>query len=499
MTRTRFRADTPFRALPELPPRVELETPVVLKACISARAALAELHVATDLIPNPSILINTIPILEAHASSEIENIVTTTDELFQFAADENAADDPATREGLRYRTALWRGFERLSGRPVSTNLAIDVCTTLRAIQTNVRRVPGTALRSLETGAAIYTPPDGEAHLRKLLANWEAFLHRLEELDPLVRMAVGHYQFEAIHPFEDGNGRTGRILNLLFLVEQGLLRIPVLYMSGVIIRRKSEYYRLLLEVTTRRRWQPWLLYMLQVVEETSRGTTAKIRAIRTLFETAALYIREKAPKIYTHELVQVIFEQPYCRIENVVNAGIARRQTAAAYLASLSDIGVLTPVQGGREKLFIHRPLLDLLTSDTHEPSPYGSPGGTDKKMTGKPAPKTLQRSLDLNRTGSIDERLRFAIANKLLIHVSYDGATRLLEPHDYGVQKSVQRLLAYQVRRTGGAPGRAITGWRLLDVSKIAECVVLEEAFAGSRGGSHLHHYKWDNVYARVA
>jgi hypothetical protein len=356
---------------------------------------------------------------------------------------------------------------------------------------DARRVPGTTLRNLETGAAIYTPPDGESHLRKLLANWEAFLHRREELDPLVRMAVGHYQFEAIHPFEDGNGRTGRILNLLFLVEQGLLRIPVLYMSGVIIRRKSEYFRLLMEVTTRRRWQPWLLYMLQVVEETSRGTTAKIRAIRTLFETATQYLREKAPKIYSHELVEVIFEQPYCRIENVVGAGIAKRQTAAVYLATLADIGVLRPVQGGREKLFIHRPLLDLLTSDTHEPSPYGSPGGMDKKMTGKPAPKIVQRRLDVNRSGSIDAQLRFAIAKKLLIQVTYGEAARVLEPHDYGLQKGAPKLLAYQVRRSGGAPGRSLTGWRLLDVAKIGDCVVLDETFPGSRGDSHQHHYKW--------
>lgn len=317
-------------------------------------------------------LINTIPILEARASSEIENIVTTTDRLFRFAADGAASADPATKEALRYRTALRRGFELLSSRPVTANLAIEVCTVLRGIETRIRRIPGTALRNQLTGETVYTPPDGESRLQRLVTNWEAFLHAREDLDPLVRMAIGHYQFEAIHPFEDGNGRTGRILNLLFLVEQGLIYQPVLYLSGAIIRTKAEYYRLLLEVTTLERWEAWVLYVLAVVEETSRWTSAKIRAIRQLLRAAAALVRARAPKIYSRELVDLVFEQPYCRIVNVVNAGIAKRQTASEYLAKLADIGVLTPVQAGREKLFIHRTLLDLLASETHEAAPYGS-------------------------------------------------------------------------------------------------------------------------------
>ncbi|HEY6509057.1 MAG TPA: Fic/DOC family N-terminal domain-containing protein, partial [Vicinamibacterales bacterium] len=265
---TVFSPNSPFNGLLELPPPVDLETPAILRACIPARAALAELNAATDFIPNPTILINTIPILEAQASSEIENIVTTTDRLFQFATDDASMADPATKEALRYRTALRRGFERLSTRPVSTNLAVELCTALRGIETDVRKIPGTTLLNAATGEAVYTPPDGEARLRGLLANWEAFLHAQDGLDPLVRMAVGHYQFEAIHPFEDGNGRTGRILNLLSLVEQGLLRQPVLYLSGAIIRSKNDYYRLLREVTTKDQWEPWVLYMLRAVEERS---------------------------------------------------------------------------------------------------------------------------------------------------------------------------------------------------------------------------------------
>jgi Fic family protein len=362
--------DAPFNDLPRLPPSVELETRSVLKAAVAARAALAELNAATHFIPNPTILINTIPTLEAQASSEIENVVTTTDELFKFATDEAAATDPATKEALRYRTALRQGYERLKTRPISTNMAVDVCNVLRGIQTDVRKIPGTTLRNMATGEAVYTPPTGEDRLRALLANWEDFIHATDDLDPLVRMAVAHYQFEAIHPFEDGNGRTGRILNLLFLVEQELLHQPVLYLSGAIIRTKSEYYRLLLEVTTKDQWEPWLLYMLNIVEETSHWTTAKIRAMRALLWNASEYIRAHAPKIYSRELVDVIFEQPYCRIANLVTADIAKRQTASEYLAKLAAIGVVQPVQSGREKLFIHRALLDLLKSDDNKPPAY---------------------------------------------------------------------------------------------------------------------------------
>ena len=371
MPALQFKPDAPFNGLPLLPPAAELESRAVLKACIPARAALAELNAAAHLIPNPAILINTIPVLEARASSEIENIVTTTDRMFRLAADDTAHTDPATKEALRYRTALRDGYDALSTRPLSTNLAVDVCTILRGIDTSIRRVPGTALRNQATGVIVYTPPEGEGRLREQLANWERFLHDAVHLDPLVRMAVAHYQFEAIHPFEDGNGRTGRILNLLFLVEQGLLASPVLYLSRAIIRTKPDYYRLLLEVTTRDGWEAWLLYMLHAIDDTAHWTTGKITAIRDLLRATSERVRARAPRVYSRELMDVIFEQPYCRIANVVNAGIAKRQTASEYLTRLAEIGVLTPVQSGRDKLFIHQALLDLLASETHEVPEYG--------------------------------------------------------------------------------------------------------------------------------
>jgi Fic family protein len=217
---------------------------------------------------------------------------------------------------------------------------------------------------------IYTPPEGEALLRELLANWERFLHEEASLDPLIRMAVAHYQFEAIHPFTDGNGRTGRILNSLFLVEAGLLPLPILYLSRYIIGHKSEYYRLLLAVTRDDAWEEWVLYMLRGVEETAAWTTGKIGAIRKLSADTAEYVRQTLPKIYSRELVDVIFVQPYCRIANLVEADIAGRQAASRYLKALVTTGVLREQAVGKEKLFVHPKLMTLLTRDSNAFEPY---------------------------------------------------------------------------------------------------------------------------------
>jgi Fic family protein len=356
----RFAAERPYLDLPPLPPAVEIETTKVLKACIEARAALAELKAAGDLIPNQTVLINSIPLIEAQASSEIENIVTTTDRLFQFAADQGAGADPATKETLRYRTALFHGVESLKRRPLSTKTAIEVCSTIKAAEMDIRATSGTALLNEATGKIIYTPPDGEALLRKLLANWERYIHDEEEVDPLIRMAVSHYQFEAIHPFTDGNGRTGRILNLILLVEQGLLTAPILYLSRHIIAKKRDYYELLLNVTKKGVWEPWIVFMLNAVAATSKSTTAKIGAIRKLIADTAATIKTRAPSIYSRELAELIFTQPYCRIGNLVDAGLAKRQTASVHLKALVDIGVLEERKAGREKLFINPAFLSLL-------------------------------------------------------------------------------------------------------------------------------------------
>jgi Fic family protein len=352
--------EAPYNELPLLPPTADLETKAILKQCITARAALAELKQAAELIPNQGMLINTVPLLEAQASSEIENIVTTTDRLFQFRnADDHA--DPATKEALRYSHALLEAFREMTRRPLSTRTAEQVCSIIKGKEMLVRRVPGTVLSRGEE--IIYTPPVGEDRLRNLLANWEKFLHESRDLDPLIRMSVGHYQFEAIHPFTDGNGRTGRVLNGLFLIQESLLTLPILYLSRFIIQNKADYYRLLRKVTSHNAWEEWVLYMLRGVEETAYWTTAKIGAIRKLTSLTAEHMKAKASKIYSLELVHLIFEMPYCRIQNLVEAKICERQAASRYLKQLVEIGVLEEQAAGREKVFLHPKLLTLLTRD----------------------------------------------------------------------------------------------------------------------------------------
>ena len=355
-----FNPARPFNDLPDLPPASDTETKTILRSCIAARAALAELRVSGRLIANQAILINSIPLLEAQASSEIENIVTTTDQLFRHSNGTAGRADPATREVLRYRAALHRGFEMLQQRPVSTAIAVEVCRTIKGAELDIRRTPGTALVNDATDQVIYTPPEGEDVLRSKLANWERYIHETEEIDPLIRLAVMHYQFEAIHPFVDGNGRTGRVLNILYLVDKELLDIPVLYLSRHIIRNKALYYRSLLEVTTQQAWEVWILFILEAVRTTAEWTTAKIHAIRELLDETAAALRQRMPKTYSRELAELIFVHPYCRISDVVAADIAKRQTAAIYLKALAAEGILEQIKAGRENLYINLPLLALL-------------------------------------------------------------------------------------------------------------------------------------------
>ncbi len=363
-----WRPDQPFNDLPPLPPRGDIESKNILKQCISARATLAELKQAAELIPNQAVLINTLPLLEAQASSEIENIVTTTDKLFQYRELEEDAD-PATKEALRYSHATLRGFESIKKRPLSTRTAEEICSLIKGREMRVRTVPGTAL-ARGNREIVYTPPVGEDLLRSLLANWERYLHEHPEIDPLIRMAVAHYQFEAIHPFTDGNGRTGRVLNTLFLINEGLLTLPILYLSRFIIRHKADYYRLLRHVTATDQWEDWLLFVLRATEETALWTFNKINAIRRLQQSAVDHARAAAPKIYTRELLDLVFERPYCRINNLTERGIAKRQTASVYLKELVRIGLLEEKAVGREKLFINPRLMTLLTRDSNDFSAY---------------------------------------------------------------------------------------------------------------------------------
>jgi Fic family protein len=361
---TDFDPEVPYNDLPMLPPPLDvIETRQILKRCISARVALAELKQAAELIPNSTVLVNALPLLEARASSEIENIVTTTDKLFEFADIAEDRADGATKEALRYRTALYEGTKMVQRRMLSTDMAIQICSTVKGQELDIRAESGTTLKNRLSGKTIYTPPVGQKLLIEKLDNWADFMHRNTDIDPLVRMAIQHYQFEAIHPFSDGNGRTGRILNILFLVEHGLLDSPILYLSRYIIQNKAPYYRLLANVTSEQDWTPWILFILDGVEETCTWTTDKIKSIRELMEHTGHYVQKSLPKIYSWEFVELLFKQPYCRIGNIVDNGIAKRQTASVYLKQLCDLGVLREIKSGRENIFVHPKYIELLSGE----------------------------------------------------------------------------------------------------------------------------------------
>ena len=356
-----FAPRLPFDNLPLLPPRADVETTAVLKKALTASRAVAELKGAGGLIPSQEILINAIPLQEAKLSSEIENIVTTQDELFRASIDERGAASPQAKEVVRYRTALRQGFEALGSTQFSLDLLCDVCSTIRNQPTDFRKAEEKVFIGSRAPARVtYTPPRGGAPLVAKLRNLETFLLAAEGPDPLIRMAVAHYQFEAIHPFVDGNGRTGRILNILYLLHARLLEIPVLYLSRFIINNKAEYYRRLRAVTEDGDWERWVIYMLGGLEETARWTTDRIRAIRRLLDATIERCRLELPGIYSKELVELIFRLPYCKIAFLVDAGIAKRQTASEYLQALERIGILTGEKRGREVIYMHPALIDVL-------------------------------------------------------------------------------------------------------------------------------------------
>jgi Fic family protein len=353
-------ADTPFNDLPNLPPAAELEDTSTLKLVIEARDALVRVDQALETMVNPSVLINAIPLLEAQASSEVENIVTTADTLFQFAQYEEAAD-PATREALRYRSALFAGFSAVRERGiVTTNTARNICSEIKGHTADLRRGTGTYIGNPATRQPVYTPPEGYSVLNSKLGNWETFMNGNKQLDPLVKMAVGHYQFEAIHPFEDGNGRTGRILNVLHLVADDLLRLPVLYLSKYIIGNKEDYYRLLRAVSSDGSWTDWIHYMLDGVRSTSRWTLERITTSQNLFQATRAEL-ETAFGTVDAGLLDVLFEQPYCRISNVQDRCRVSRPTATKMLNRLVEEGILQDFRVGRDRIFVNHRFMDVLT------------------------------------------------------------------------------------------------------------------------------------------
>jgi len=360
-----FSPDRPFDDLPLLPPSAEIETKAILRRTTAAARALSELKSISAGIPNPLLLAGSIPLLEAQVSSEIENIITTSDDLFQFAADEQGDALPATKEAYRYSVALKNGHAALSSRPLSVATATVICQTIRNAEVQVRTMPGTIIADPSTRTAIYTPPADPERLKALLRNWEQYVNEPGGADHLIKMAVMHYQFEAIHPFTDGNGRTGRILNILYLVQHGLLTLPVLYLSRYILENRQEYYRRIRGVTEQRAWEPWILYMLDALEQTATWTSRRVSAIQQLMDHTRDHLKKVLPGIYTHELLELMFSQPYIRIGNLIDSRIASRDTASSYLRKLADAGILVERKKGRAKLFQHTKMLNLLLSQSH--------------------------------------------------------------------------------------------------------------------------------------
>lgn len=359
-----FNPKIPYNDLPALPPKTDLETKSILLKTISASRALAELNGAIRSLPNPTLFLDTIHMQEAMSSSAIENIITTNDDLYQTLIADKKFNNPQTKEVIRYKQALWMGLERLKSRPfITTNLCVDLVQTIKGNTAGIRNTPGTTL-SNTLGEVVYTPPSGEEVIREKLAQWERFINEDDRFDPLIKMALLHYQFEAIHPFADGNGRTGRILLLLFLKQTGLLDIPAIYLSEYIIQHKNEYYRLLREVTEKHLWEKYILYMLEMVEKTAHHGLNRLENIIQLMEKTAEKIRNTLPKVYSKELLEILFKLPYTKRQTLIDAGLGTPKTVGNYLNALEEKGFLTSKKVGKEKLFLNMSLMDILESNS---------------------------------------------------------------------------------------------------------------------------------------
>lgn len=347
--------------LPILPPDAQLETIPVLKQLARSNRSLAELKGYASTIPNKHILLNAVTINEAKDSAAIENIITTHDELYQ-AMSQDRHKNPATKEVANYRRALWYGYEQVKQREMlTTNMIIDIHAQIENNRSGIRKLPGTVLRNEATGEMIYTPPSGEQEIRKLMANLEKYMNEdFDGTDPLIKLAVIHYQFESIHPFYDGNGRTGRIVNVLYLILKDLLDSPILYLSRYIIRNKNAYYQLLQEVRTKHNWEDWIVYILTGIEETADNTMALVKRINTEVDTMTAEIKEKLPKIYSKELIDLLFYEFYTKTQYIADGLGVSRRTAVNYLSVLEAEGFLVSEKLGKERIYQNKRLFDLV-------------------------------------------------------------------------------------------------------------------------------------------
>jgi len=350
-----------------LPPKVNgeevpLETVKVMRELSKAHRSLAELKGYSEIVPNKNILINAITLNEAKDSSEIENIITTHDELFEALSDDKYLKG-APKEVLNYKEALWHGVDLINTRGIlTTNMIVEVQAIIEGNNAGVRKQSGTVLMNEKTGEVVYRPPETENEIRGLLGNLENYVNSEDEIDDLIKLAVVHYQFESIHPFYDGNGRTGRIINILFLVLKDLLDSPILYLSKYIMENKQEYYKLLQSVQSEGDWESWVIYILKGISVMSVESLEILKNINRLIDDTSNVIKEKSPKLYSRELVEVIFKEFYTRISSIEEGLDVTRKTASNYLSELVSIGVLEVETRGRDKIFINRKLLEIVKS-----------------------------------------------------------------------------------------------------------------------------------------
>ena len=357
----------PTYQIPALPLPPEIETPSVLRASAIAHRHLAELKGRAVSIPNPTILLDTLTLQEAWASCEIENIVTTQDNLYRADQFPESLLDPALKEVACYRSAVKQGFDQLeqNGHQLTNTLLINVYRVVKSRSDGFRTQPGSAIVNAYTQEVIHVPPQDPREIVDKMGELERFVNddSLSSLDPLVKMAVIHHQFESIHPFTDGNGRVGRILNVLYLVRCGLLEIPVLYLSRAITRSKGQYYRRLQGVRDQGAWEDWIIYMLDAVAATSRHTLELVERVRTLMAEYKLTMRDRLPRIYSHDLLNNLFRHPYTRIDAVQRDLHVSRPTAARYLTLLANEGLVEKRRAGRVSYYVNTPLIELLRDE----------------------------------------------------------------------------------------------------------------------------------------
>lgn len=346
--------------LKQLPPKADFNKTEILYKTIAAHKALAELKGYSDVLPNKNILINAVTINEAKDSSEIENIITTHDELYKALSTSNASI--AAKEVVNYRTALWNGYELIKEYGfLSTNIIVKIQSIVEQSEAGIRKVPGTVLRNERTKEIVYTPPVGYDEIIRLMTNLEQYINNDEDqVDDLIKLAVIHYQFESIHPFYDGNGRTGRIINVIYLTLKGLLDTPILYLSSYINKNKADYYRHLQEVRDIDSWDGWVLYMLEGIAETATKTLNIMKSINQLIEEMIEEIKQALPKIYSKELIDVIFYEFYTKISFVVKGVGVTRKTASSYLSQLEDKGFLRSEKFGRERVYVNQRLYEMI-------------------------------------------------------------------------------------------------------------------------------------------